>query len=209
GRFSLHSSQDTGPSSLWLTATVWVLNLVTCFWLSVRGAYLYAGVTLVLLVLCFITNWLQFRDIESRWPYVGLWSVGLGIWAGCFWNLRRRAGPITFVERQIAHVWAGSMIASTFLFGVEWALGMDVLELSPVLGLISGMVFLAKAGMLTGRFYVQAIALFVTAAVMAILPRPDGPNVGVLLFGVVSGACFFFPGLKYYRQRVGGGRSRS
>jgi serine/threonine-protein kinase len=165
--------------------------------------------SLVLLVLCFITNWLQFRDIESRWPYVGLWSVGLGIWAGCFWNLRRRAGPITFVERQIAHVWAGSMIASTFLFGVEWALGMDVLELSPVLGLISGMVFLTKAGMLTGRFYVQAIALFVTAAVMAILPRPDGPNVGVSLFGVVSGACFFFPGLKYYRQRVGGGRSRS
>ncbi len=52
GRFSLHSSQDTGPSSLWLTATVWGLNLVTCFWLSVRGAYLYAGVTLVLLLLC-------------------------------------------------------------------------------------------------------------------------------------------------------------
>jgi hypothetical protein len=25
--------------------------------------------------------------------------------------------------------------------------------------------------------------------------------VGITLFGVVSAGCFFFPGLKYYRQR--------
>ena len=33
------------------------------------------------------------------------------LWAAVFWWLRRRMGPVTFVERQIAHVWAASMIA--------------------------------------------------------------------------------------------------
>ena len=87
---------------------------------------------------------------------MGLWCVGLGIWAAIFWNLRRRSGPITFVERQIAHVWAASMFADTGLYFVEWILGLPVLELSPVLGLISGMVFLVKAGILSGMFYFQA-----------------------------------------------------
>jgi hypothetical protein len=34
----------------------------------------------------------------------------------------------------------------------------------------------------------------------------EWPTVGPLLFGVVSAACFFFPGLKYYRQRLRAGR---
>lgn len=59
-----------------------------------------------------------------------------------------------------------------------------------------GMVFLAKAGILTGAFYVQSIALFITAGLMAIFP--DWAHI---IFGAVSAACFFFPGLKYYRQR--------
>jgi len=28
------------------------------------------------------------------------------------------------------------------------------------------------------------------------------PDYGHTLFGFVSGCCFFFPGLKYYRQRL-------
>ena len=39
-------------------------------------------------------------------------------------NLRRRAGPVTFVERQIAHIWAASMTCSTLLFLVEALLGL-------------------------------------------------------------------------------------
>ena len=50
-------------------------------------------------------------------------------------------------------------------------LRLPVLTLSPVLGLISGMVFTIKAGILTGTFYVQAAALFLTAGIMAL--RPD------------------------------------
>lgn len=158
--------------------------------------------SLVLLLLCLTTNGLQLSGVTSRWLYAGLWGVGLGIWAAFFWNVRRRGGPITFVERQVAHVWAGSVICTTLLFAVEALLGLRVLELSPVLALVSGMVFLVKAGILTGRFYVQSLVLFLTAAVMAMFDRSDMPPLGISVFGIVSAACFFFPGLKYYRQRV-------
>lgn len=158
---------------------------------------------LVLLGLCIVTNALSLSGVDNRWPYLLLWVVGLGLWAAMFWNLRRRAGPITFVERQIAHVWAGSMVGSTLLYALEYILGLEVLKLSPVLGAIAGMVFLVKAGILSGSFYLQAIALFATAVTMAWMKRsPDVPDVGVALFGLVSAACFFFPGLKYYRQKL-------
>ena len=161
--------------------------------------------SLVLLVLCVITNVFLANGVASRVPYVLLWGAGLTVWAGFFWSVRRRAGPITFVERQIAHVWAGSVIASVSLFWVEALLDQPVLSFSPVLGIVSGMVFLVKAGILSGRFYVESVALFVTGLVMAgiqSLSRSHGfPDFGITLFGVVSAATFFFPGLKYYRLR--------
>ncbi len=152
--------------------------------------------SLVLLVLCVITNVLKLNAVTSFKPYLSVWIIGLGTWAAAFWALRRRAGLITFVERQIAHIWAGSVICSCMLFLIEIQLKLEVLQLSPVLGLISGMVFLCKAGILTGAFYVQALALFLTAIVMAAFP-----DYGISIFGLVSAICFFVPGLKYYRQR--------
>jgi eukaryotic-like serine/threonine-protein kinase len=157
--------------------------------------------SLVLLVLCVTTNWFQWRGIESRLPYLGLWVVGLGAWAAFFWNVRRRAGPITFVERQIAHVWGASMIASCLLFAVETLLGMNVLTLSPVLPLIGASVFVVKAGILSGSFYIQSVALFGTALTMAWLRRENLPDFGLTLYGAVSAVSFFVPGLKYWRQQ--------
>lgn len=156
--------------------------------------------SLVLLVLCLLTNLMQWQEVTSRLPYLGMWTVGLSAWAAIFWRIRRRAGPITFVERQIAHVWAGSMIASTLLYGVEWILELPVLALSPVLPLITGTVFLVKAGVLSGRFYLEAAAIYLTALLMAGIRHSDLPDFGLAVFGVVSAATFFFPGLKYYRQ---------
>jgi serine/threonine-protein kinase len=107
---------------------------------------------------------------------------------------------VSFVERQIAHVWAGSMAASCLLYAVEALLEMPVLALSPVLGLIAGMVFLVKAGILAGAFYIQAVVLFGTALVMAIIRQSDWPDFSISLFGIVAGTSFFVPGLKYHRQ---------
>jgi len=153
--------------------------------------------SLALLLACLATNGLYWLGVtENRFYYTALWTVGLGAWALVFWTLRRRMGPVMFVERQIAHTWAASMIAIALLFPVEAILERPVLSLSPVLGLITGMVFLVKAGILSGWFYIQAAALFLTAILMALFPP-----YAHLIFGIVSAACFFFPGLKYYRQR--------
>ena len=154
---------------------------------------------LALLVLCLTTNAMLYGNVTAPLAYVALWGGGLAVWAPTFWLLRRRSGPVTFIERQIAHVWAGSVVASVGLFGVEWIMDLPVLSLSPVLGLINGIVFTVKAGILTGEFYIQAVALFLTAALMAVLQQ-QGIDIGISLFGIVSAASFFVPGLKYYRR---------
>ncbi|TVS15914.1 MAG: serine/threonine protein kinase [Planctomycetaceae bacterium] len=156
--------------------------------------------SLVLLIACVLTNALHLLGYDDRWVYIMLWTAGLGTWAGVFWALRRRVGPVTFVERQIAHVWGSSMVAIGLLFFIEMLLGIPVLTLSPVVALVTGMVFLIKAGILAGAFYVQAAALFATAFLMALLPA-----VAHLIFGVVAATSFFVPGLKYYRQRLRAG----
>ncbi|OYP33046.1 serine/threonine-protein kinase [Rhodopirellula sp. MGV] len=152
--------------------------------------------SLVLLVACYLTWQLEYLGVQSRVIYMGLWTIGLGAWAGVFWKLRQRMGPVTFIERQIAHVWGGSMIAIGCLFPIESLLGLPVLKLSPLLGVISGMVFVVKAGMLTGRFYLQAIALFTAAILMSLAPQ-----WGHLLFGIIAALCFFVPGYHYYHRR--------
>ncbi len=152
--------------------------------------------SLVLLLVCLATWYLEVSNATNRWAYASIWTVGLGTWAVVFWVLRRRLGPVTFVERQVAHVWAASMIGIGLLFPLEWWLGLLPLTLSPLLGILAGMVFLVKAGMFSGAFYVQAASLLLSSVAMAIWPR-----YAHLIFGVVSAACFFVPGLKYARRR--------
>ena len=161
----------------------------------------------VLLFLCITTDVIKNMGTESRLPYFGLWTFGLGTWAIIFWNLRRRSGPVTFVERQIAHVWAASMACSTGLFWVEQLLDLKALTLSPVLPLIAAAVFVAKAGILSGEFYIHAGLLFLTAFPMAIYPK-----YSLTIFGIISAGTFFFPGLKFHlikRKNLKSGHSRS
>lgn len=152
--------------------------------------------SLALFVICLLTNSLSWWGDDNRMHYFLLWTAGLGTWAGVFWALRRRMGPVTFVERQIAHVWAASMVSIALLFPIEFLLGLPVLALSPVLGLSAGMVFVVKAGILSGTFYNQAVALFAAAIAMA-----QWPTYAHVIFGVVSAACFFVPGWKYHRRK--------
>lgn len=158
--------------------------------------------SLVVFVMCLITTFMQHGGVTSRWPYVLFWTVGVGTWALIFWELRKRSGPITFVERQIAHIWASSSIASTLLFFVEELMQLPVLKLSPVLPLFAGSVFLVKAGILSGSFYGQALVLYACSLIMAHWQHWPRYNYGVALFGAILGACFFLPGWKYWRQRI-------
>lgn len=151
----------------------------------------------VLLVVCLLTNALQWYGVESRLAFFLLWTAGLGAWALVFWVMRQRMGPVTFVERQIAHIWAGSMISIALLFPLEAIFNFPVLKLSPMLGVSSGVVFLVKAAMLSGTFYVQALALFACTFAMALYPQ-----YGHVIFGIVAGLCFFLPGWKYHGRRL-------
>jgi serine/threonine-protein kinase len=155
--------------------------------------------SLKVLLLCTLTAGMAWVAVTSPLPYLLLWGVGLLIWAAIFWAMRRRGGPVMFIERQIAHVWGSAIIASLSLFFVEMLLGLTVLQLSPILAVIAGMIFMVKAGMLSGEFYFQAVACFVTAVPMALL-MPRYTPLAILLFGVVTAGCFFMPGRKYYRQ---------
>lgn len=152
--------------------------------------------SLVLLIAGLLTWQLSYHEVARRWVYVAVWTIGLGTWAIVFWMLRRRMGPVTFVERQIAHVWGASLVAIAAMFPIEWSLGVPVLTLSPMLGVTAATVFIVKAGMLSGEFYVQAVALLLTSALMILFPQ-----FAHLIFGVIACACFFVPGFKYRRRR--------
>lgn len=152
--------------------------------------------SLVLLVASIATNVLYLIGDVDRIHYWLMWTVGLGAWAVVFWVVRRRMGPVTFVERQIAHVWAAAMACVAFLFPLEAILGIKLLSLAPMLGIVTSMVFLIKAGTLSGTFYIQSAVMFLTAIVMAFVP-----DYSLTIFGFSSAACFFFSGLKYYRRR--------
>lgn len=151
--------------------------------------------SVVLLVLCVTTNLMWLQGWASRLSLVAFWGVGFSVWGLVLVRMRRKSGPITFVERQVIHVWGFSIISSVLLFVVEKCLGLEPLSLSPVIGLIGGSVFFVKAGILSGKFYFQAAALYGMALVMAFQPR-----WAISLFGVVAGICFFVPGFKIYRR---------
>jgi serine/threonine-protein kinase len=152
--------------------------------------------SLQIFLLCVLTNVMAWADVTSHLPYLALWSIGLCVWGGIFWNLRKRGGPVQFIERQIAHVWGAAIIGTIGIFIVEVLLDLPPLTLSPLLAIIAGMTFVVKAGMLSGLFYFQAAALFLVAIPMALFPQ-----VAPLLFGIVTAGCFFIPGWKYSRQR--------
>jgi serine/threonine protein kinase len=152
--------------------------------------------SLVLLTVSLLTQWLSWSGVQSRSGFAGLWVIGLGAWAIVFWAMRRRMGPVTFVERQIAHIWGASLIGIAVLTPLEWLLKLDPLALSPILPLIGSMVFFVKAGILSGQFYIQAVVMLAASIAMALVP--DWAHV---IFGVIAAGCFFIPGLKYYRQR--------
>ena len=152
--------------------------------------------SLILMVNSLLTEFLFWMEVTNRWTYWSLWTIFLGTWAIVFWYLRRRMGPVTFIERQVAHVWGASMIAVMLLFPLESMLGLPVLTLSPFLAVLAGMVFLIKGGMLSGFFYLPASVMFAMAILMAVVP-----SWAMVIFGFSSAACFFLSGMKYYRRK--------
>jgi serine/threonine-protein kinase len=150
----------------------------------------------VVLLICVATYLLRLSGQTNPVWYLMLWGCGLIVWGGVFWSLRKRAGPILFVERQVAHVWAGAVAATISVFIVEKLLDLPVLSLTPILAVIAGVTFVVKAGMLSGWFYFWAGLQFLSTIPIAVFPE-----YGPLIFGGVTAVSFFIPGLIYHRQR--------
>ena len=150
-------------------------------------------------LLCALTSAMYGLGSRDHVTYLTVWSVSLIAWGVIFWQWRKRGGPVTFVERQLAHAWAAGVVASIGTFLVEWMLPLPVLELTPVLAVAAGMVFLFEAGMLSGEFYLYAGLSFAMAAWMIV--GHIGPPWSPLLLGVASAVGFFVPGWRYYRLR--------
>jgi serine/threonine-protein kinase len=158
--------------------------------------------SLAILLQCVLTTVMASWGVTSPWWYLLLWGGGLVVWGAVFWRLRVRAGPVLFIERQVAHVWAGAVASTIAVFVLEMLLDLPVLKLAPMLAVIAGMTFTVKAGMLSGSFYLSAAAMFLIAVPMALCARHESSlPYGPLLFGVVTATCFFVPGLKYHLQK--------
>ncbi len=152
--------------------------------------------SIALLVFFGLTNVMHLAGVVDRRPYVLLFTVGLGAWAAFFWTLRRQGGPISFVERQLAHIWGSGIVAINLVFLVEWLLDLPVLSLAPMIAVTNGMLFMTKAGILSGFYYLQAAAVF-----LAVFPMAWYPRFAPIIFGSFAAACFFATGLKYKLRR--------
>jgi serine/threonine-protein kinase len=153
--------------------------------------------SIALLGFFLVTNVLVWRGVTARWPYVLIFTAGLGAWAALFWALRRRGGPISFVERQLAHVWGAGVISINLVFLTEWLMKLPVLTLLPTLAITNGMLFMIKGGILSGAFYLYAALVF-----LAIFPIVWFPRFGPLLLALPSAFGFFATGLQYHLRRV-------
>ncbi|WP_435015801.1 serine/threonine-protein kinase [Tundrisphaera sp. TA3] len=159
------------------------------------GLWMCHGVALV--VFTSLVMVLQARGVAAHWPYIALFTVGLGGWAACFWEVRRRMGPITVVERQLAHLWGAGMIGLNLVLVAEWLYGLAPMTLAPILAVTNGMLFLVKAGVLSGEFYIYGGLVLLT-----MIPGILVPPLALPLFALVSAMGFFIPGLKYRRRRA-------
>ena len=161
-----------------------------------RWGLLWVAHAAAIVVFYGVATALLWAGVRARWPQFLLFSVGLGAWAAIFWGLRRRGGPIRFVERQVAHIWAGGVAGLNLTLLTEALLGLPVWTLAPTLAIQGGILFLAKAGVLSGTFYLYAIAEFLAVAPMALLPAFALP-----IHAAITAACFTAEGLKHHRRR--------
>jgi serine/threonine-protein kinase len=153
--------------------------------------------SIALVVFFGVVNVLVWRGVTARWPYVLIFTVGLGAWAALFWALRRRGGPISFVERQLAHIWGAGVVAINLMFLIEWLMNLPVLTLLPALAISNGMLFMIKGGILSGTFYLYAGLVF-----LAIPPLVWFPRFGPLILALSSAFGFLATGLRYHLRRI-------
>ena len=94
------------------------------------------------------------------------------------------------------------MLAVIGIFLPEMILQMDALQLSPILAVITGMMFVTKAGMLSGEFYIYAALNFIAIVPMTISMNMQPTwHLNQIILAVVASLGFIIPGARYHQQR--------
>lgn len=155
----------------------------------------------VLLVLCLLTYGLYRANLLTHLALFGIWLASYP-WSIVFWKLRGPQKRLSFIERQVAHLWVGANISCGFILALEAGLQLPPLTLAPLLALVGGSMFLVKASLLSGTFYIPAIGFFLSAPVMVWWPQWQ-----MIMLGLVAWSSFFPIGLKYFLLRKESGNA--
>src|SRR5207237_10330390 len=127
--------------------------------------------------------WMYDAGCTNHLLYLLPWAGSLIAWGWTFSTMRRHMGPVTFIERQIAHVYAAGIVGCISIFAAEWVQDRPVLSMAQGLAVVGSLVFLVKAAILSGRLYIASAALLITSRLMA-----SFACIQLLLFAPVSAA---------------------
>ena len=118
------------------------------------------------------TNILMWRGHHSPWPYVMLWAVILPVnMAAIFLLKSRQAGAWTFFESMIWLIWMTFVGAALLATVANALLGFNLVQLGPVVAVLSASAFAMMGGMMGRRWFLGAALFAVATVAMAALPR--------------------------------------
>lgn len=143
------------------------------------------------------TNALLWRGYESPWPYALLWAVILPINIGSIFVLKAHpAGAWTFFESMIWLIWL-TFIGAVILTGlVNHLSGFRVMQLGPVIAVLSASAFSMMGGMMGKKWFLGTALFGVAALAMAAFPRWQ-----FVILGITWGVVQFIAGATLYSQR--------
>jgi len=144
-----------------------------------------------------LTNVLLWRGHESPWPYAGLWTVVLAVNMSAIFVLKAQtAGAWTFFESMIWLIWM-TFIGGVILTGlVNHLSGFRVLQLGPIIAVLSASAFSMMGGMMGRRWFLGTALFAVVAVAMALFPRWQ-----FVLLGATWGLVQLVAGIVLDRER--------
>jgi len=118
------------------------------------------------------TQVLLWREHQSRWPYILLWSATVILNIGLILVLKaRRAGTKTFIENQIWSIWLSFIAAVMLTAVVNDLMGLRLLALGPVIAILSAFGFSMMGAIMGRRWYLGTVIFGLSSLGMAALPR--------------------------------------
>jgi len=144
-----------------------------------------------------LTNILMWRGHTTPWPYVMLWGVILPVNMTSIFLLKSRpAGAWTFFESMIWLIWMSFIGAALVATAANFLLGFQLVQLGPVVAVLSAYAFALMGGMMGKRWFLGSALFAVVAVAMGAFPR-----FGFILLGVAWGLVQFVAGATLHAQR--------